>query len=803
MHKTVSSPLVSTSVLTPPNVINTPEISKSVQPKRGPGRPRKNPVTTNPTSQNVALQSFQPSLPKQSNIIGSINNNHFVTSSHVEQPNVINTPGISKSIPFKRGRGRPRKNPVTTNHTSPDVLLQTSQASVPKSFNTNKSIPNHNGVTNSHVDQENVIPCVTQVPPSKDSPNLVSSNKRRYNLHNENNENPSTLKNKFNDAKSSAVYNKHVTTVGKRAPLSDITSSTTSMTNKSISTFDVTTPFVSQQTNVTITPENSNSVVTHRGRGRPRNTPSKTNSLDQTKAKTRQGPGRGRKKTGAAYSVTNLETPDSTNAIPTNEDTYSRVLSDENPRSRFQNKTPIPFDIGSINHVDEQTSTIPNPTSTLEDRAHIKGKSIATENDIISSDEDTEDEHGYIDRICGISKDSPNLVSSNKRRYNLHNENNENPSTLKNKFNDAKSSVVYNKHVTTVGKRAPLLDITSSTTSMINKSISTFDVTSPFVSQQTNVTITPENSNSVVTHRGRGRPRNTPLTTNSLDQTKAKTRQGPGRGRKKTGVAYSVTNLETPDSTNAIPTNEDTYSRVLSDENPRSRFQNKTAIPFDIGSINHVDEQTSTIPNPTSTLEDRAHIKGKSIATENDIISSDEDTEDEHGYIDRICGISKDSNNHVESIIKETYENWQQHLWEPSYFQDRAILAPTHEEVEKINTSMMSKLDGAEKVYYSSDTVSDIDVDFNYNEAMVQEFTGIPSPPFTSSSNNVFPRLTTSFDLFANDGEGVMEKGQKWILNPSWGKFWLSGFVRMDAYFNPVFKNKHHLLGKAFPNCSK
>lgn len=59
---------------------------------------------------------------------------------------------------------------------------------------------------------------------------------------------------------------------------------------------------------------------------------------------------------------------------------------------------------GSINHVDEQTSTIPNPTSTFEDRAHIKGKSIANEDDILSSDEDTEDEHGYIDRICGISK---------------------------------------------------------------------------------------------------------------------------------------------------------------------------------------------------------------------------------------------------------------------------------------------------------------------------------------------------------------------------------------------------------------
>ncbi|PWA84414.1 replication protein A 70 kDa DNA-binding subunit C [Artemisia annua] len=390
INKTVSSPLVSTSVLTQSNVINTPEISKSVQPKRGRGRPRKIPVSMNPTSLDVALQSFQPSVRKQSNCIGSIHNNHFVTSSHVEQPNVINTPEISKSVPFKRGRGRPRKNPVITNHTSPDVLLQTSHASVPKPFNTNKSIPNQN-----------------------DSPNLVSSNKRKYNLHNQNNENANPLKNKFNDAKSSAISNKHLTAVGKRAPLSDITSSTTSMINESISTFDVTTPFVSQQTNVTITPENSNSVVTHRGRGRPRTTPLTTNSSDQTKPKTRPGPGRGRKKTGAASSDNNLaassdnnlDTPNITNAIPTNEDTYSRGLSDENPRSRFQNKTPIPFDIGSINHVDEQTSTIPNPTSTLEDRAHIKGKSIATENDIISSDEDTEDEHGYIDRICGISKD--------------------------------------------------------------------------------------------------------------------------------------------------------------------------------------------------------------------------------------------------------------------------------------------------------------------------------------------------------------------------------------------------------------
>ena len=112
-------------------------------------------------------------------------------------------------------------------------------------------------------------------------------------------------------------------------------------------------------------------------------------------------------------------------------------MSKENPKSRFKNKTPIPFHIGeyfltyifffiiscthtiiyvhviknililstgSINNVDEQISTKSNLTSNLEDRAHIKVNSIPSENEIVSSDEESEDEHGYVDRICGISK---------------------------------------------------------------------------------------------------------------------------------------------------------------------------------------------------------------------------------------------------------------------------------------------------------------------------------------------------------------------------------------------------------------
>ncbi|PWA38370.1 ATP-dependent DNA helicase PIF1 [Artemisia annua] len=73
-------------------------------------------------------------------------------------------------------------------------------------------------------------------------------------------------------------------------------------------------------------------------------------------------------------------------------------------------------------------------------------------------------------------------------------------------------------------------------------------------------------------------------------------------------------------------------------------------------------------------------------------------------------------------VIQETYENWKQNMWDPTHFQDKAILAHTYEEVDKVNEHMMSKLPGREKVYYSSDIFSDIDVDFNYDESLYYFF---------------------------------------------------------------------------------
>nr|GEY45854.1 hypothetical protein [Tanacetum cinerariifolium] len=62
-----------------------------------------------------------------------------------------------------------------------------------------------------------------------------------------------------------------------------------------------------------------------------------------------------------------------------------------------------------------------------------------------------------------------------------------------------------------------------------------------------------------------------------------------------------------------------------------------------------------------------------------------------------------------------------QNLYDPDYFQERAILAPTHELVDMINDRMLSLISGDEKTYNSSDTVGVADVDTSFNDTMYTE----------------------------------------------------------------------------------
>ncbi|XP_071726239.1 uncharacterized protein [Rutidosis leptorrhynchoides] len=62
--------------------------------------------------------------------------------------------------------------------------------------------------------------------------------------------------------------------------------------------------------------------------------------------------------------------------------------------------------------------------------------------------------------------------------------------------------------------------------------------------------------------------------------------------------------------------------------------------------------------------------------------------------------------NPVETIVNSTYPSLHENLVDPNFFQNRAILATTNEEVHSINDHILSTLFGEERVYYSSDSLT-------------------------------------------------------------------------------------------------
>ncbi|GKD22369.1 ATP-dependent DNA helicase PIF1-like protein [Tanacetum coccineum] len=60
---------------------------------------------------------------------------------------------------------------------------------------------------------------------------------------------------------------------------------------------------------------------------------------------------------------------------------------------------------------------------------------------------------------------------------------------------------------------------------------------------------------------------------------------------------------------------------------------------------------------------------------------------------------------HVTSIIDFTYPNLLNDINDPSYFQEKAILAPTNEVVDTINDNLLSKFPREEMVYLSCDNI--------------------------------------------------------------------------------------------------
>ncbi|XP_025653144.1 uncharacterized protein [Arachis hypogaea] len=90
--------------------------------------------------------------------------------------------------------------------------------------------------------------------------------------------------------------------------------------------------------------------------------------------------------------------------------------------------------------------------------------------------------------------------------------------------------------------------------------------------------------------------------------------------------------------------------------------------------------------------------------------------------------------NPVEDIVNTIYPNLVQNFRDPSFFQDRAILAPTVDNVEEINNYIVDLLPGEEKNYLSADSIcgsdvySDVDVDWINVEFLNQiRCSGLPN----------------------------------------------------------------------------
>ena len=73
----------------------------------------------------------------------------------------------------------------------------------------------------------------------------------------------------------------------------------------------------------------------------------------------------------------------------------------------------------------------------------------------------------------------------------------------------------------------------------------------------------------------------------------------------------------------------------------------------------------------------------------------------------------KNSGDPIASIVNNTYPSLLENMSDISFFQDRAILAPTNDIVDSLNNCILSMIPGEKKTYLSADSPSTQDENFN------------------------------------------------------------------------------------------
>ncbi|XP_022014748.1 ATP-dependent DNA helicase PIF2-like [Helianthus annuus] len=77
-----------------------------------------------------------------------------------------------------------------------------------------------------------------------------------------------------------------------------------------------------------------------------------------------------------------------------------------------------------------------------------------------------------------------------------------------------------------------------------------------------------------------------------------------------------------------------------------------------------------------------------------------------------------DQVNPISSLISFIYRDMNKFLWDLTYFQQRAIIAPTNEVVDSINKELLESLPGEEKIYFSLDSLCQSEEESKLNMAL-------------------------------------------------------------------------------------
>ncbi|XP_074293320.1 uncharacterized protein LOC141620311 [Silene latifolia] len=76
----------------------------------------------------------------------------------------------------------------------------------------------------------------------------------------------------------------------------------------------------------------------------------------------------------------------------------------------------------------------------------------------------------------------------------------------------------------------------------------------------------------------------------------------------------------------------------------------------------------------------------------------------------------------IATIVESTYLSLKDHLGDPRYFTERAVLAPTHDVVEVVNDYVLDQIQKDENVYLSSDEISKEETNCGVRELYSTEF---------------------------------------------------------------------------------